>query len=271
MVKTSRAICNKKLNKKNNIHILEPNKNPINDVIKYLPLLSLILSFISNNNHTNIRNAYNYLLYHQLKNEDNYYIIRQMKNLFIRMIYSNLFNYLIIGNYEDIDDTGYSNEDINEYITEDMIYLFPDETTFLELCSSITVSFTILIELSKNNSNFYVRLGKYICYKVFDIFYNKIWPLPIISDSIINKYFNIDIHIKSTTKENIDDWIWSEFELEMPGCCIILLNFLKLIKDDQLTYFLSKITNNNKVFLKWIHHNNLRCLRYKCQCRKIIY
>jgi hypothetical protein len=267
MVKNSRAICNKKLNKKNSIYIVETNKNPIDQVLTYLPLLTLILSFISNNNHTNIRNAYNYLLYHQLKNEDEYYIIRQMKNLFIRMIYSNLFTYLIIGNDEDIDDIENDTEDINE----DMIYLFPDESTFIKLCSSITVSFALLIELSKNNSNFYVRLGKHICYKVFDIFYDKIWPLTIISDSIINKYFNIDIHIKSTTKENIDEWIWSEFEFEIPGCCIILLNFLKLIKDDQVEYFLSKITNNNKVFLNWIHHNKLRCLRYKCQCRKIIY
>ena len=248
MVEKSKAI-----QKEINISLLSINENPFELVFRYLPLFSIILSFISDNVYTNTQDTMNHFLYHQLKSENEYHIIRQMKKLFIQMIYSNLYSNLITDSPSDI--------------TDNMKRKFPNETTFLELCKNVKVSRTLLFELSNNSSNYFVKIGQIICNQVLQIFYDNVWPYDLIPESRKWSCCDNNRHIKSTTKENIDKWSWYGFEQSIPGCCIILLNFLQLYQDDQLDYFLSKITNINKEFYWWVHINGKKCGSYYCVCK----
>jgi hypothetical protein len=65
-----------------------------------------------------------------------------MKNLFIRMIYSNLFTYLIIGNDEDIDDIENDTEDIKE-----------KSIISKNCCIKIEIPLGILVQIHANINN----------------------------------------------------------------------------------------------------------------------
>ena len=230
--------------------------NPLEQVFDFLPLLSLILSFISDNVYINTQSAMKYLLYHQLKNEKEYHVIKRMKKLFIDMSYSRFRSYLI---------TDYHSE-----ITQNMINNFPDKTTFFELCDGVKVPRTLLLQLSNKSTNSFLDIGRNICNQVLEIFL-KIWPYHLIPDSRKTRCCDIDRHISSTTKENIDKWCWSGYESEMPGCSIIYLNFLQLCRDDQVGYFLHKITNIDKKLHWWVHINKKKCGSYYCACTNNIF
>lgn len=232
------------------------NDNPFEQVFDFLPLLSIILSFISDNIYTDTQNAMKYFLYHQLKSEKEYYIIKKMKKLFTDMCYSRFRTYLI-NNY-------------HSEITQDMINKFPNKTTFFELCHGVKVSRTLLFQLSNKSTNSFLDIGRHICKQVIEIFL-KIWPYDLIPDSRKAICCDIEGHTRSTTKENIDYWCWSGYESDMPGCSIIYLNFLKLCRDDQVDYFLHKITNTHKKPHWWVHINRKRCGSYYCACKDNIF
>ena len=265
-----------------------------NNIFNYLPLLSNILSFITDNIFFDIQIAMNYLLYNNLKNEDNYNIIRKIKKSVIHSI----FNVLQL----NLESYKYKNLNLyNKYFYDILNYLLYESNRLnvLELFDNIKVSNTVLFKLSPS---YFIR---HIAYKVHGIFYNfycnfnniscedistevalilldieENFEIAIISYKPLNIAEGIEVALipNDIDKYIIDDMTsYLPLQLEIieeyiPETSITYLKFISLCYYNNYSIVMNKkihlriIKDENDRYYTTIYINDMKCNANNCIC-----